>query len=450
VGQITEPSYFRGLSAKLSLPALAGSAVLLLYNWKLLHLTADTQQKSQQLEDANKELLQLDELKSNFLSNISHELKAPLVSTKGYLDFILTQKMGPLNAKQEKGLKVARDNLNLLSRLISSLLDFSRLSGGAMKLRRRPYALKELIESCVESFHLQTRQKGKELNFVMNIPDSAPGVYIDADRIREVFMNLLDNADKFTATKGCITIEVKETIAEDEFVQVCVGDSGIGIPKEHLTKIFQRFYQVDSSSTRKYGGTGLGLAIVKEILEAHGCTIRVESEVGKGSNFIFILPIHRSFHPFMPDQSHLAFVKPQRTKLIEVIEDDPHITAVIKALLEEEGFAVIPAPTGIDALRIAKQHKPDLITLDIYLPDMNGFDLLSELHRDPQTQPIPVIVLSILLDKEKGLSLGAADYLEKPVDAEKLLDVVKRVSASLEGVPNMVDQIKQQFPSTQS
>ena len=408
------------------------------------------QQKSAELEEANKELLQLDELKSNFLSNISHELKAPLVSTKGYVDFILSEKLGALNAKQQKGLKVACDNLTLLSRLISSLLDFSKLSGGAMKLRRRPSPLKELIESCVESFRLEIREKGKELEFLTIIPESAPMVSVDPDRIREVFMNLLDNADKFTESHGRITISVKEASPNDDFVHISIEDTGIGILKENQAKIFQRFYQVDGSSTRKYGGTGLGLAIVKEMLEAHGCTIRVESEVGQGSKFTFMLPIHRAFHPFLPEQSDLAFTKPQITKLIEVIEDDPHISSVVKALLEEEGFAVIPAHTGADALRIARQHKPDLITLDIYLPDMNGFDLLAELHKDPATQPIPVIVLSILMDKEKGLQLGATDYLEKPIDAEKLRDVIKRVSSALDGVPEMVDQIKRQFPSTQS
>jgi signal transduction histidine kinase/CheY-like chemotaxis protein len=408
------------------------------------------QQKSMELEEANKELLQLDELKSNFLSNISHELKAPLVSTKGYVDFILSEKMGTLNAKQQKGLKVARDNLILLSRLISSLLDFSKLSGGAMKLRRRPTRLKELIESCVESFRLEVREKGKDLDFDIVIHEPSPTVSVDPDRIREVFMNLLDNAGKFTESRGRITLSAEEPAQDDDFVQISIGDTGIGISKKHQTKVFQRFYQVDGSSTRKYGGTGLGLAIVKEILEAHGCTIRVESEVGRGSKFIFMLPIHHSFHPFLAEQSDLAYTKPQTTRLIEVIEDDPQISSVVKALLEEEGFAVIPAHTGTDALRIARQHKPDLITLDIYLPDMNGFDLLAELHKDPATQPIPVIVLSILVDKEKGLQLGATDYLEKPIDAEKLRDVIKRVSSTLDGVPEMVDQIKRQFPSTQS
>jgi DNA-binding response OmpR family regulator len=242
------------------------------------------------------------------------------------------------------------------------------------------------------------------------------------------------NAEKFTE-KGVVKISVDSPSATDEYLSVHIIDNGIGIPKEHLTKIFHRFYQVDGSSTRKYGGTGLGLAIVREIIEAHRCKIHVESEEGIGSRFSFTLPILRQ----TTDASHLRKVKIRpgkhhASKLVEVVEDDPNVGGIIKSLLEDEGFAVIQAHTGEDAIAIAREHHPDLITLDVYLPDVNGFDLLSQLHSDQTTTDIPIIVLSIVMDKEKGFRLGAADYLEKPIDANKLRESVLRISEAIDGI----------------
>ncbi len=393
---------------------------------QLQKTTDDAQEKKILLEQANIELLHLDELKSNFLANISHELKAPLVSTKGYVDFILSGRLGQINERQAKGLNVCRDNLNHLTRLISSLLDFSRVSAGMTKLRWEACSLTQLIESCVESIKIEIRRKERDIRIVSDIPPCPP-IYCDPDRIREVMMNLLMNAEKFTSSPGEIRVVVEPPGTEDVFVRVNVTDSGVGIPKEHLTKIFQRFYQVDGSSTRKYGGTGLGLAIVKEILEAHGCKIQVESEENAGSKFSFTLPLHRHSQETKP-----ARLLTGRThhpgKLVEIVEDDPNVSAMIKMLLEDEGFAVIPAKSGRDALAIAREHKPDLITLDIYLPDMNGFHLLEKLHSDPLTSGIPVIVMSVLADKEKGDQFGVFDYLEKPIDVDKLHEILRKAS----------------------
>ena len=386
----------------------------------------DAQEKKILLEQANQELMQLDELKSNFLANISHELKAPLVSTKGYVDFILSGRLGPINERQTKGLNVSRDNLNHLTRLISSLLDFSRISTGMIKLRMEACSLNQLIESCVESIKIEIRRKEKDIRILTDLP-SCPPVYCDPDRIREVLMNLLMNAEKFTPSPGEIRISIEPPSTVDAFVNVSVSDNGIGIPREHLTKIFQRFYQVDGSSTRKYGGTGLGLAIVKEIIESHGCKIQVESKENAGSKFTFTLPLHRHSEQEKPHKI-LAGRTHHPAKLVEIIEDDPNVSGMIKMLLEDEGFAVIPAKTGKDAFTIAREHKPDLITLDIYLPDINGFHLLEKLHSDPITSDIPVIVLSVLTDKEKGDPFGVFGYLEKPIDVDKLHQIVRQAS----------------------
>jgi len=299
-----------------------------------------------------------------------------------------------------------------------------------MKLRMQPCALRQLIESCVESIKIEIGRKNKEIEVIAELPE-LPKVYCDPDRIREVLTNLLMNAEKFTPSPGIIRVTVETPLESAEFVKVSVMDTGIGIPKEHLTKIFQRFYQVDGSSTRKYGGTGLGLAIVKEIIESHGCKILVESEENLGSKFTFTLPVH-----YQSAEVSMARRQPGRghhpSKLVEVVEDDLHVSTMIKMLLEDEGFAVIPARSGHDALTIAREHKPDLITLDIYLPDMNGFDLLQKLHADPQTTQIPVVVLSVLADKEKGDQLGVFDYLEKPIDVEKLHEILRKASDTID------------------
>lgn len=397
------------------------------------------QENSSKLEDAYREVMKLDELKADFLANISHELKAPLVSTKGYVDFILGGKLGPINDRQSKGLAVARDNLNHLSRMISSLLDFSKVTSGLIKLHVQPTALRPLIESCVETAILEAGRKAKDVEFSTELPPNLPDVFVDPDRIREVLLNLLLNAEKFTSNEGRIKVTVIAPREEDDFLTVNVIDSGIGIPEEHLPKIFNRFFQVDSSSTRKYGGTGLGLAIVKEIIEAHKCKIHVESGEGIGSKFSFTLPVFkkteggawRRASADRPGKHHVS-------KLVEVVEDDANIAAIVKLLLEEEGFAVILAPTGEDALMIAREHRPDMITLDIYLPDINGFDLLTKLQADERTRDIPVIVLSIMVDKEKGFRLGALEYLEKPIDTVKLREAVNRLSRVIDGVAGPV------------
>ncbi len=393
----------------------------------------DAQEKKILLEEANLELRKLDELKSDFLANISHELKAPLVSTKGYVEFILTEKLGPVNDKQKKGLAVSRDNLNHLTRLITSLLDFSKVSSGMMKLRMKACSLKDLIESCVESISVEIRRKNRDIDVLTDVPDRIPPVYCDPDRIREVLLNLLINAEKFTPDPGTICVRVEPPLQEDEVVKVSVSDTGIGIPREHHTKIFQRFYQVDGSSTRKYAGTGLGLAIVQEILENHGSKILVESDEGKGSTFTFSLPLHRqTAEEESPRTLSQHGHRHHPSKLVEVVEDDPHVSGIIKTLLEEEGFAVIPARSAKDALAIAREHRPDLITLDIYLPDMSGFDLIQQFRSDPHTSQIPVIVLSVLTDKEKGVELGVFEYLEKPIDENRLHDVLARASDAID------------------
>lgn len=392
------------------------------------------QEHSRKADEANRELMKLDELKSDFLANISHELKAPLVSTKGYVDFILGGKLGTVNEKQTKGLTVARDNLNHLSRLITSLLDFSKVTSGMLKLHVQPCALKPLVESCLESVVPESKRKGKDIDFVSELPANLPEVYIDPDRIREVFLNLLSNAEKFTESGGRIKVSVSAPAEADDYLTVNIVDNGIGIPSEHQAKIFNRFYQVDSSSTRKYGGTGLGLAIVKEIMEAHKCKISVESGNGIGSKFTFTLPIYRISGMETRERVFPRKGKHHMSKLVEVVEDDANIGAIVKMLLEEEGFSVIQARNGEDALTIAREHHPDMITLDVYLPDINGFDLLTQLQNDERTHKIPVIMLSILVDKEKGFRLGAFDYLEKPIDSSKLRASIRRVSRLIDGM----------------
>jgi len=239
-----------------------------------------------------------------------------------------------------------------------------------------------------------------------------------------VLENLVINAIKFTPEGGRITISAARATGARPGAEITVTDTGIGIPPDQLARIFNRFHQVDTSSTRRFGGVGLGLAIVKSILEAHDSTIEVESQEGQGTVFRFRLPV--------VDRTETA-PPPARTDdrpeegLVLVVDDDPEVVRTVRSYLEEEGLAVLSASTGAEGAALAADRHPDVILLDLLLPDQSGLELLQVLKRDPATARIPVLVISIMNDAVKGLTMGAADYLVKPVDRAAVVKSVKRL-----------------------
>jgi DNA-binding response OmpR family regulator len=278
------------------------------------------------------------------------------------------------------------------------------------------------VEAVILSLKARLDEKRQQLE--VDLPDALPPVMADKDRLIQILMNLVSNAHKYTPEGGWIRIRARP---QGGMVRVEVQDTGIGIPPEALPRIFERFYRVDDPRVQETPGTGLGLSIVKALVELHGGQIGVESEVGKGSTFYFTLPIARPAVS-LPEPEPGARPAPQAqtdgTAPILIVEDDRHIADLLVQHLERAGYRTLVAHRGEDALRLAREERPQLITLDIYLPDVDGFTVLERLKADPATAEIPVIIVSVLADRQRGVRLGAVDVLGKPVDADRLLEVV--------------------------
>jgi signal transduction histidine kinase len=247
------------------------------------------EESNKRLAGMNEELKELDRMKSDLLANVSHELRTPLTAIKGYTDYILEGKLGPIGERQEKGLTVVQRNLERLSRSINALLDFSTMEVGRLSLNLQPFALPLLVEQIHQT--LRSELERKRLRFETALAPGLPSVIADRERLAQVLENLVINAIKFTPSDGLIRVTAaREERQGRNIVEVSVSDSGIGIPEDQLGRIFNRFHQVDGSSTRRYGGVGLGLSIVRSILDAHGASIKVESGLGSGTTFRFWLP----------------------------------------------------------------------------------------------------------------------------------------------------------------
>jgi PAS domain S-box-containing protein len=366
--------------------------------------------------------VEADRAKAEFISTVSHELRTPMTSIKGYVDLLLMGSAGPLSEMQRRFLQIVRANADRLKTLVDDLLDISRIESGRLQLDLRPVPLEAAVEAVIISLKARLDEKRQQLE--VDLPDALPPVMADKDRLIQILMNLVSNAHKYTPEGGWIRIRARP---QGEMVRVEVQDTGIGIPPEALPRIFERFYRVDDPRVQETPGTGLGLSIVKALVELHGGQIGVESEVGKGSTFYFTLPIARPAVS-LPEPEPGARPAPQAqtdgTAPILIVEDDRHIADLLVQHLERAGYRTLVAHRGEDALRLAREERPQLITLDIYLPDVDGFTVLERLKADPATAEIPVIIVSVLADRQRGVRLGAVDVLGKPVDADRLLEVV--------------------------
>jgi signal transduction histidine kinase/DNA-binding response OmpR family regulator len=391
------------------------------------HMTGRLKDNVQHLEESNKklatvneELKELDRMKSDLLANVSHELRTPLTAIKGYTDYILDRKLGPVSEKQEKGLVVVQKNLDRLSKTINALLDFSRMDMGRITLNIQPFNLLQLAEQIRTALRSEFEKRG--LAFTTDIhPDIGP-VIADREKISQVLENLVINAMKFTPEGGRITLSATRSQSSDRpAAEIRVADTGIGIPPSQIAKVFNRFHQVDGSTTRRVGGVGLGLAIVKSILDAHSTTISVESEEGHGTCFRFKLPFLDKVEAAREPRGGA------QESLVLIVDDDDEIRQAVSAYLEEEGLEVITASTASAGADLAARRRPNLILLDLLLPDRSGLDLLATLKSEPATRDIPVLVLSVADETSQALSLGAAECLMKPVERRAVVSTVRRI-----------------------
>lgn len=388
------------------------------------------------LEKANKQLIELDKLKDNFLSTVSHELRTPLTSIKSFAEILLNYDED--RATQKEFLGIINEESDRLSRLINDFLDLSKIQAGRMQWQTTDIALPEVMQTAKNT--LKPLLEKNQLELTVDLEPDLPLVRSDKDKLLQVFTNLLGNAIKFTPEGGKINVKARlqnasENTENKEVVEVRVTDTGIGIAPEHYLSIFEKFGQVGDVLKDRPKGTGLGLPICKKIIENYGGKIWVESVFGKGSTFIFTLniapssKINTSGSQTQGLRISLSTVETNKSKMVLVVDDEPNIRRFIKHELSNRGHDVIEASGGKEAVDLARKFHPDLITLDITMPDINGFDVTAVLKNDPQTKDIPILIISVIEDKQKAYRLGANDYITKPISIDLLM---KRVDYLLE------------------
>ncbi len=371
------------------------------------------------LRDITKEV-EADRAKSEFVSTVSHELRTPMTAIKGYTDLLRAGAAGPLTAEQQRFLDTIKNNTDRLTALINDLLDISRMETGRVRFEPHPLQIGEVIADVVNVLAGQAEAQQQTLNY--EIAAGLPDIMGDRDRLAQVLTNLIGNAIRYTRKGGKIMVRAYPV---EKAVRVDVQDTGIGIAPEDLGHIFERFYRADHPLVQETRGTGLGLYIVKMFVEMHGGRIWVESEVGKGSTFTFILPV-----PVHEEEEGVARRIPPhlvaRIRTILVVDDDRDTADFIKRHLEASGYRVSLLGRGRAVETWVEEKRPDLILLDLILPDIGGLDVLRALKSNPETSDIPVIVETIVPDDGAAWEMGVTDYLVKPVAGERLLQAVEQ------------------------
>jgi signal transduction histidine kinase/DNA-binding response OmpR family regulator len=373
--------------------------------------------------------------KSQFLANMSHELRTPLNAIIGITEMLVEDaEAEPDSELMEPLSRVLRAGRHLLS-LINDILDLSKIEAGKMELHPDTIDIRGACAELVATARPLARQNGTSIKY--ECPDHIGSMLADPTRFRQTLLNLLSNACKFTR-QGTVTLTVRREMApHGERVMFEVTDTGIGIKPDQIERLFRDFSQADSSTTRRFGGTGLGLAISRRFARMMGGDIVVDSEFGTGSVFTLTLPVDpsQSVHPEQssPIAEHAVVplrVQPaQRRFEILLIDDDATARSVMGRFLEREGFDVQMAADGFEGLRLAKERMPTVVILDVLLPKLDGWSVLAAIKADSAISSTPVIVHTILDERSRALSLGAADLLGKPFDREKLRRILKRLAA---------------------
>lgn len=410
---------------------------------------------------ARERLDQLDSLKDAFLANSSHELRTPLHGIIGLVESLMDGTAGPLSQEAGRILSFIMLSAQRLTNLVNDILDFSKLKHGDLRMQLRPVNLSRIGDIIIALTAPLVR--GKPLVVSNDIPENLPAVRADADRVQQILLNLVGNAIKFTP-QGSISLQARES---DGWLVVSVTDTGIGIAPEDQERIFESFEQLDSGSSRKQGGTGLGLSLCRQLVELHGGTISVDSTPGRGSSFLFTLPLagetdSSAESATMPgaalsghagvdwsDRQSLArpvvpFAELENTVpesslpasgptgmdgsadriTILVVDDEPVNLELLDRQLRAAGYHVVQADNGLDALIRCAEHKPDVILLDIMMPRMDGYELCQKLRENYHSAMLPVIMLTAknqVADLVEGLNAGANDYIAKPFTKKELL-----------------------------
>ena len=419
--------------------------VYLLRRYEVNRINIRNQLKIEKVETDT--LRQLDKLKSQFFANISHEFRTPLTLILGQIESVISSS----TVTNEKAkLEVANRNARRLLTLINQLLDLSKLESGSMKLHAVQQNLVSFLKSLFYSFESLAASKNITLKFESE-SEFIPVVF-DLDKMEKIFFNLVSNAFKFTSANGEIKVSIKSI--NSLFVEVGVEDNGVGIPSEHLSNVFDRFYQVDNSSIRNFEGSGIGLALVKEMVELHHGVVSVSSRKGEGSVFCVRLPLgeqnqdtkmaeiqlndHVYSTQVFAEQVIIDVEEPVATneklpndnrEIVLIVEDNSDVRAYIREQLEVF-YQVMEAENGEEGMFVAKETVPDLIVTDLMMPKVNGFEFCIEVRKSEKTSHIPIVMLTAKAgfdDKIEGLEIGIDDYITKPFSAKELKVRVKNL-----------------------
>jgi hypothetical protein len=396
------------------LKTFASQSAVAIQNARLFREIGD---KSRQLELADRH-------KSEFLANMSHELRTPLNAIIGYSEMLQEDAADLGNEQLVDDLRKINAAGKHLLELINAVLDLSKIEAGKMELYLESFDVAGLVRDIVAVIQPLAAKNANRLE--VQCPEAAGTMRADLTKVRQALFNLLSNACKFT-DRGTVSLAVaREVVDGRESMMFRVSDTGIGMSPEQLSRLFEAFSQADAATTRRYGGTGLGLALSRRLCRMMGGDVTVESVAGQGSTFTIRLPVlvaeaaeaSPAAEPAAPDSAGIGTVL--------VIDDEPAVRDLMQRFLTREGFRVVTAPGGEEGLRRARELRPDAITLDVMMPGMDGWAVLSALKADAAVADIPVIMLTIVDDKNLGYALGAADYLTKPIDRERLVTVLER------------------------
>lgn len=410
-------------------------------------------ERTRELETLNNELKRSNKLKSQFIANMSHELRTPLNSIIGFSESLLEMPVGTLNKKQERYIGNIHTSGNHLLQLINNILDIAKIETGRLTLYCEQFQLAPVVEETISVVEMLARKKDLSLRY--EIADGVDALVADRVKFKQMLYNLLSNAIKFTPGKGEVHLKAGpmehfEDLSPgikhfgQKLIHVSVKDTGIGIQPEDMERIFDEFEQADSSYTREHEGTGIGLSLTKKLVEMHGGYIWAESEMGKGSTFNFVMPVTQ-------EKMAAAFTQPQRAEdtpvsvasladplpatgtknTILIVEDDLATAELLMLQLKGSGYDVAHAGDGEEAVRKAVELGPFAIILDVMLPGKDGWEVLQEIKGRQETKDIPVIIYSVIENRQLGFALGATDYLAKPVDRKTLISRLDELSFSI-------------------
>jgi diguanylate cyclase (GGDEF)-like protein/PAS domain S-box-containing protein len=399
--------------------------------------------RTEELGKINRELEYANQLKSRFIANMSHELRTPLNSIIGFSDVLLDSTFGVLSENQERYIRNIYSSGRHLLELINNVLDIAKIEAGKYEMVYETFLVDDIIGEVINI--MKTLAENKFIEIMTSIGEGITTITADRVKLKQILYNLLSNAIKFTPEGGMVKVDVARgqnfdkpharSATELEFIRFSVSDTGIGISPEDKERIFDEFEQANASLSGKYGGVGLGLALTKKLVELHGGNITVESNLGEGSTFIFQIPVTSPVAEAAETENieavslNFPWMK-EEAPLILVVEDDFATAELLTLHLTQAGYKVAHAFNGEEALEKASGLQPFAITLDVLLPKKDGWEVLQELKSDSKTAEIPVIIHSIVDNKDLAFALGATDYLMKPLDKEALLSKLEEITVA--------------------